>query len=299
MRKMLLAIPILSFPLPLFASARVPVAQEKIPVLLLSGANNHEWEWTTPSLEAILAESGRFDVTVTKEPAVTLADADALAAYRVVLLDYNGPRWGEPAQPARSAAGRPDVDRVQFADPLVERQFTGEAEVAIGPLLGPELKDRAVAVTGLAQRLILGQAQPHWFFEVDVLARPRGLQRHQDVPVVGRRRQDHVDIVAGDDLGKVRVDSTVAVAIVLVDQGRNSIPTGLLQIADAHDTAVFLAQEVPHHAGALRPRPDAADRDALAGRDITGLAQRRRTHKVGKTQRSEGQTCCLFDEAST
>ena len=67
-------------------------------MLLVSGANNHDWEWTTPSLERILDESGLFDVTVTFEPAKALASAEAVARYRVFLLDYNGPRWGEEAE---------------------------------------------------------------------------------------------------------------------------------------------------------------------------------------------------------
>jgi len=81
--------------------ASVTAAQEtRIPVLIVSGANNHDWEWTTPSLERMLAESGRFDVTVTAEPAKALADAGALARQGAFVLDYNGPRWGEAAERA-------------------------------------------------------------------------------------------------------------------------------------------------------------------------------------------------------
>jgi uncharacterized protein len=80
--------------------AQVKPAPEggRIPVLLISGANNHEWQWTAPSLRRILEESGRFTVTVTEEPAKTLADAAAIAKYRVFVLDYNGPRWGAIAE---------------------------------------------------------------------------------------------------------------------------------------------------------------------------------------------------------
>jgi len=69
-----------------------------IPALIISGANNHDWKWTTPSLRSILEESGRFVVDITEKPAATLADAAAIAKYRVFVLDYNGPRWGEPAE---------------------------------------------------------------------------------------------------------------------------------------------------------------------------------------------------------
>ncbi|MCZ6597940.1 MAG: DUF1080 domain-containing protein [Planctomycetota bacterium] len=79
--------------------AQVPEAPpERIPVLLITGVNNHDWEWTSRSLETILDESGRFDVIVTREPAKTLAHAPALKPFRVFVLDYYGPRWGEPAE---------------------------------------------------------------------------------------------------------------------------------------------------------------------------------------------------------
>ena len=91
--------------LPLLLAVQSPAA-EPIPVLLVSGANNHDWEWTTPSLRGMLEASGRFAVDVTMEPAVALADADALAKYRAFVLDYNGPRWGEAAEEAFLAAVR-------------------------------------------------------------------------------------------------------------------------------------------------------------------------------------------------
>lgn len=82
------------------------VSPEPIPVLLIGGANNHDWEWTTPSLQRILEETGRFDVTVTQTPSETLADAESLKAFRAFVLDYNGPRWGEPAESNFVAAVR-------------------------------------------------------------------------------------------------------------------------------------------------------------------------------------------------
>ncbi len=64
----------------------------KIRVLIFSGRNNHDWRTTTPYLRKLLVDSGRFDVRVEEEPAgVTEA---TLAAYDLLVLDYNGPRWG-------------------------------------------------------------------------------------------------------------------------------------------------------------------------------------------------------------
>ncbi len=88
----------------LAASAGAQEGPEPIPVLLVSGANNHAWEWTTPSLRSMLEDSGRFRVDVTTTPGETLADAAALSEYRAFVLDYNGDRWGEAAEAAFLAA---------------------------------------------------------------------------------------------------------------------------------------------------------------------------------------------------
>jgi type 1 glutamine amidotransferase len=76
----------------------IPNGGEAIPILLVSGANNHWWQWTGPSLAEMLEESGYFAVTVTTDPSRDLADAQGLAAYKAVVLDYNGPRWGTAAE---------------------------------------------------------------------------------------------------------------------------------------------------------------------------------------------------------
>jgi hypothetical protein len=47
------------------ACALAAQAPAPIPVLLVSGANNHDWEWTTPEIKTVLEETGRFAVTVT------------------------------------------------------------------------------------------------------------------------------------------------------------------------------------------------------------------------------------------
>lgn len=88
-----------------FAAATAPlVAQDadaaKPRILVVSGANNHDWSWTAESLRDILVESGRFEVDVTLEPGKDLADAAKLGSYAALLLDYNGPRWGDQAEAA-------------------------------------------------------------------------------------------------------------------------------------------------------------------------------------------------------
>ena len=79
---------------------------DKIPVLIVTGANNHDWQYTSESFKTALEDSGRFLVEVTTEPGKTLADAGALRKYAAFLLDYNGPRWGDEAERCFLAAAR-------------------------------------------------------------------------------------------------------------------------------------------------------------------------------------------------
>ncbi len=66
--------------------------------LILSGRNNHDWRESTPFLRKILLATGRFDVRVVEEPAGMTAHT--MAPYDVLILDYNGPRWGETTERA-------------------------------------------------------------------------------------------------------------------------------------------------------------------------------------------------------
>jgi hypothetical protein len=80
-----------------------PPAQSPPPIraAVITGANNHEWEWTSNEVAASLGETGRFEVEVVKDPATWLADAPARAQrgeLHVLVLDYNGPRWGDAAE---------------------------------------------------------------------------------------------------------------------------------------------------------------------------------------------------------
>jgi hypothetical protein len=71
---------------------------DRIPALILSGRNNHDWRRSTPFLRQVLEHSGRFDVRVVEEPAGLTAAT--FAPYQVVILDYQGPRLGEQTESA-------------------------------------------------------------------------------------------------------------------------------------------------------------------------------------------------------
>jgi len=78
--------------------AESPADHAAIKTLLITGENNHNWQFTSRVHADTLAASGRFDVTITDDPAKTLADAKGLGGYQLFVLDYNGPRWGEAAE---------------------------------------------------------------------------------------------------------------------------------------------------------------------------------------------------------
>lgn len=99
-------LPSLAWALAAALPSQEPADARRTPVLLVGGANNHDHAWTTPSLREILEECGRFDVTVTTEPGAFMAQPGALEPFAALVLDYNGPRWGDAAEAAFVAAVR-------------------------------------------------------------------------------------------------------------------------------------------------------------------------------------------------
>jgi type 1 glutamine amidotransferase len=80
-----------------------PAAAEpaRLRVLILTGESDypyHDWHSTTPFLRDLLERTGRFDVRVAEE--VRGLDGSALAPYDLLVLNYNGPRWGETTERA-------------------------------------------------------------------------------------------------------------------------------------------------------------------------------------------------------
>ncbi|MEK7407722.1 MAG: ThuA domain-containing protein [Acidobacteriota bacterium] len=103
-------------------------------VLIITGETdlpNHDWRASTPFLRGVLDNTGRFEVKVTEEPRAL--NKAALANYDVLVLNYNGPRWGEEAERAveeflRSGKGMIAVHGVSY-----------------GPFYGQDMKTRRMA----------------------------------------------------------------------------------------------------------------------------------------------------------
>jgi type 1 glutamine amidotransferase len=108
-------------------------AAEPVRALIFSGRNNHDWRVTTPIIREILEHSGRFDVRVTEEPAGT--GARTMAGYDVLILDYNGVRWGEGTEQAverfvRSGKGLVAVHAASY--PFAGLEVLGDRHIRTG-----------------------------------------------------------------------------------------------------------------------------------------------------------------------
>ena len=83
---------------PRLADEEPPAAPRRLEAYIVSGTNNHDWRYTTPQLMELLEASGKFNVKATYDPGDHLADEGTLDDVDVIVLDYNGPRWGERAE---------------------------------------------------------------------------------------------------------------------------------------------------------------------------------------------------------
>jgi type 1 glutamine amidotransferase len=112
----------------LAAPLTMPAAQPAR-ILIITGQSDypyHDWRSTTPFLEKLLADTGRFEVRVIEEPrGIT---RDALAQFDAVLLNYNGPRWGAQAEAALEEFVRSGKGMVSLHG------------VTYGPLMGTTLR---------------------------------------------------------------------------------------------------------------------------------------------------------------
>ncbi len=91
-----------------FASTPAAAPLPPIHALLITGHNNHNWQYTSRVHKETLEGTGRFVVDITDDPATTLASADLLKQYQVFVLDYNDSqapkRWGDAAEKNFAAA---------------------------------------------------------------------------------------------------------------------------------------------------------------------------------------------------
>ncbi len=95
------------FALLLFLCLSAQNAAPPVQVLILTGSSDlpyHDWRVTTPFLRKVLNDTGRFQANVLDD--VGTLRAETLAGYDVLVLNYNGPRWGPEAERAIEASVR-------------------------------------------------------------------------------------------------------------------------------------------------------------------------------------------------
>jgi type 1 glutamine amidotransferase len=111
--------------------AALALHADPVRVLIITGETDlpyHDWRISTPFLRSVLERTGRFDVKVLEEPrAINKA---ALTGYDVLILNYNGPRWGEEAETAVEEFIRSGKGMLAFHG------------VSYGPFYGQDLKSR-------------------------------------------------------------------------------------------------------------------------------------------------------------
>jgi len=79
----------LTAPATLAVDAGGAAAATPIRTLLITGKNNHNWQYTSRLHKDTLEATGRFQVEICENPEVWLADADALAGFGLFVIDYN------------------------------------------------------------------------------------------------------------------------------------------------------------------------------------------------------------------
>jgi type 1 glutamine amidotransferase len=71
----------------LLICGQIVLAEQKIGVLIYSGANNHNWKETTPQIERILKSRGVFEVETTEHP--ERITSEYLAKFEVIISNWN------------------------------------------------------------------------------------------------------------------------------------------------------------------------------------------------------------------
>ena len=107
---------------------------------------------------------------------------------------------------------------------------------------------------------------------VNVLARLRGLDGTEGVPVVGRGDDDGIDVLAAEELAEVCVGGAAGeraflflLGVVGFDLLLGVVPAFGDHVADRHDLHAGIAEEAAEVPAALRADADEAERDALIG----------------------------------
>ena len=99
------------------AASAAEAPSNKLRVLVLSGANNHKWQETSPAIKETLEASGRFAVDI--ENNVPGMNAGSFAPYAVILGNFNTFGSNAPAQVWDAATRKGFLDHMANSHGLV------------------------------------------------------------------------------------------------------------------------------------------------------------------------------------
>jgi hypothetical protein len=128
-------------------------------------------------------------------------------------------------------------------------------------LLAPRLHDTVVPLGGGDHCPTFGDRQAERLFDVDVFARLASVDGGQGMPVIGRRDDNGVDVLAIEQPAIVAVAVTRA-AGGLFDLGLGDSQVFFVDVANGHD----LLDERREVLGAAAADADRADADLFVGR---------------------------------
>jgi hypothetical protein len=100
-----------------------------------------------------------------------------------------------------------------------------------------------------------------------LFARRQRHLRHRHVPMIRRRNHRHVDIRPREHRAKIRDHRAARPAVFFIHELARLLASTPKHIAHRHDPAVVLLQKrFQIHPDAVRPEPDATERDLIRGR---------------------------------
>ncbi len=209
-----------------------------INVLILTGENTTDWRWTSTWMRSVLEESGRFNVEIAAYPDGTLADRYNAGRFDVLLIDFEGQRWGDPAETnflelVRGGKGVVAVGNSARAFPDWEEYHdlvgctwddTGGAD-----LFGP------VAIRGRDQH--------------DIIEGFGGWADHQDVVLLGMQpKEDTHKVFALADRVNPATGAEEPVPVVLIgDYGKGRVVTSTLGHVSFGDVRTQASQGDPQY----------------------------------------------------
>ena len=166
-----------------------------------------------------------------------------------------------------------DMNGAHVADVPAADQFAGAAEVVRRALLAAGLEDASVAPHRVDYRPRFADRQCQRLLAVNVLAGLGRLDRDDRVPVVGRGDDHRVDVVAGQQLAEVIVDSAIIgraaallLAVMVVDSFAGRFAPCRIDFAYGQDLDLAVSQVAFQMSAAHAAHADETERDPVIGR---------------------------------